>query len=167
VELLDRGLRIGEEHVDAFSSAAINRLCMLLGPEQYAGPIGVRGSGRTAHFLESGAIVLTEEADTTLVEVFFCFDGKDSSPYPDVVPEVASFNGEVTFRGMTFRGGEPASAVLKIPEIRGFGGAHSLKYDNLYVALDLQRRRNRFGKRAGTPRLVRLSAEWGGLKIEV
>jgi hypothetical protein len=165
VELLDRGVRIGEEYVEAFAASAITRLCEVFGPQKHFGSIGVEGSGRAAHFLESGVILLTGKGDTTLLAMFFCFNGKDSSPYPDVAPEVASFDGEVTFRGMTFRGGETGGAVLRIPGIRGFGGAHSVRYDNLYVSLDLQRPRNRFGQRAGAPTLVRLSAEWGGLEL--
>lgn len=120
--------------------------------------------GRTAHWFDSGVVLVTQDADDRLIMLYVCFDAHDSSPYPQRVPEVAVFSGKIHVAGAVLRGGETEQVISGLPGIEGFGGKPFARIGELLVGFDLRRPRNRFAKRAGARRLVQISAEWGGVK---
>src|SRR6266568_8840626 len=62
VILEDSGVVVGDDVVDVTAPSATKKFCELLGPEIQTTIAGVRGSGRTAHWLGSGVVVVTEDA---------------------------------------------------------------------------------------------------------
>jgi hypothetical protein len=158
----DSGILVGEQRIDPFSPSASRQVRQLLGPEILTTVAGVKGSGRTAHWLQSGVVVVTEDAmSEALVMLFVCFDADDSSPYAERPPEIPVFRGSVRCREHVFSGGEPDAVVQRIPGLRGYGGMRMVNFGRLLVAFYLTRPRGPTGRRSGRRRLVKLSAEWG------
>src|SRR5262249_30209981 len=94
IGLQETFLLVDDESIHPAPLAASRVLCDRLGPELSVTEAGVRGVGRTAHFLESGAVVVSQDVDDALIMIYFCFS-PDSSPYPSHVPQVAIFGGTI------------------------------------------------------------------------
>jgi hypothetical protein len=165
VALDDTGITVRGEHIDPYARTATRRLRELLGPEIQTTVAGVDGTGRTAHWLESGVVVVSDDyLHDELVMLFVCFDEKDSSPYPHRLSTLPPFHGSVRCAEYVFSGGEADDAVQQIPNLRGYGGMRSVKLGQLLVGFDLRKPLSPYGRRVGRRRLVQMSAEWGGVK---
>lgn len=162
VLLDDAGTTLRGRRVDPRSATATQQLIELLGPEIKTTVAGVNGSGRTAHWLQSGVVVVSEDAlNDALVMLFVCFDADDGSPYAERFPSVPPFRGFVRCGEHAFSGGEPDEVVGRISGLRGYGGMRMVNFGRLLVAFYSKKPRRLSGKRSGARRLVRLSAEWG------
>lgn len=160
--LEDDGVVARGQPVDVLASGTTQRLCEILGPVLQTTTAGVRGSGRTAHWLGSGTVVVSDDArNDALLQLYICYDELDSSPYPDRMAKVSVFHGVVHCGAHTFSGGETEDLLLRIAGIQGYAGMLALKQDRLQVGFDLRKRRDGSGKRIGPRRLVQIVAEWG------
>jgi len=160
-----RGITARGQHVDSRAPGALQQLSDLLGPEIQTTVAGVNGSGRTAHWLQSGVVLVNEDATPgALLSLYVCFDEDDSSPYPDRVSRVARFRGSLHVDGHVFSGGEPEASLLRIPRMEGFAGMLVLRYDGLRVGFALRKPRAPTGKRIGSRRLVQIVADWSPLR---
>jgi hypothetical protein len=162
--LLEHGIGFRRGLVDIADEEVVSKLFTLLGPEIQCTVAGVKGSGRTAHWLSSGIVVVTQSRDTELVTLFVCFDERDSSPYPQVLEVVPSFHGAVVVDDTAIQGGEPESQVLKDPKVQGFGGMYHRDLGDLHVGIHCRKPINKLGRRSGQRRVVRVAAEWGCIK---
>jgi hypothetical protein len=160
----ESGIVVEGRRVDARSRDSAHQLLGLLGRELTATEAGVPRVGRTAHWLDCGAVLVSQDTDERLIMLYFCFDSHDSSPYPQRVAEVAVFRGEIHVAGAVLRGGETEQDISRLPGIDGFGGMPFTRIGDLYVGFDLRRPRNRANRRGGARKLVRISAEWGDAK---
>jgi hypothetical protein len=161
ISLRDDGLVVNSDFMEVVDNTAPARLRETLGPVVLSFDAGVKGSGRSVDVLRSGVVLLYDKA--RLVSMSVCFDGNDGNPYPKVVPEVPEFIGSLEVCGLTFVSGEVESSITEVPGVSGFAGQYSVKEGRLFAAFTFEKRRNNLGKRAGARRLVRLSAEWGGV----
>jgi hypothetical protein len=137
----------------------------LLGPEEKRTVAGVKGSGRSAHWLNSGVVLVTQDADCSLVSMYVCLDSEDSSPYPQTMARVPAFDGELVICGQRLRGGATERDVAAIGNLSGFGGMPAVDDGSLHVGFDLRRRLTPTGNRAGERRLVQVVAEWQGVQL--
>jgi hypothetical protein len=161
IELLDTGIRVGDERIDTLAPGAAQRLRELFGPvvASYVFP----GVGRVAQLLASGLILLLDEETDAIKSLMVCFDAEDASPYP-AFSEVPIFTAAIEFGGHRIGGPELESSLLRIPGVSKMAGLVRLKIGELNIGLHTKKRRGRFGKRTGPRRLVLLNAEWGGVK---
>lgn len=163
IVLRERDMLVDGNRIEVFGGDASHRLVDALGPELFVTEAGVRGVFRTAHWLKSGVVVVSQDVDDDLIMLYVCFS-PDSSPYPQHAPEVAVFDGTVQIGERTFRGNESEQTVRQSAGIEGMGGMLSTRVGELFVGLYLPKTPNRFLERKGPRRLQRVSAEWGGVK---
>ena len=164
LELSDAGLAIDGQFVDVFAVDAVHRIRGILGPEICASHHGVEGTGRTAHWLKSGIVLISQSQQQVLVEIRVCFDLLELDTLPPMPMEFSRFSGSTLVEGERFVGGESEATVRRLPGISGFGGMLDVRRGRLFVGFDFRKPRNRLGKRSGSRRLVQISAEWGGVK---
>lgn len=150
--------------IDPRAADAVARLRETLGSVTQSTTAGVKGSGRVAHWVDSGVVIVSQSNDRVLVSIFVSFHETDASPYPDLVPVVPVFRGQVEINGLVLAGGEQPQAVASDPRVSGYGGMLSLRVADMLVGLHFRKPQSRTGTRRGPHRLVQLSAEWGGLK---
>lgn len=155
----DAGIAVGDRGVDVRSAHAVAGLRDLLGPEIHQRPVGVRGSGRTGHWLTSGVFLMSQLDESELVEVIVCFDPAVPR-FPEPPADFPSFLGRVLVADGAFSGGDAERAILALPELEGFGGARSVKAGTLHVGFALLKQMGRFGKRTGSRRLARIDVSW-------
>lgn len=157
------GIDIDGHLVDVGGREVIRQLRGILGPEDNSAPVGVRGTGRTGHWLRSGVVLISEKNEAELVELHVCFE-EGAGPFSDAVPSAARYDGEAVVLGRAFRGGEEEKVVWGLPGVYGFGSLPSARDGRLLVGFSMRRRVGRFGRRTGPRCLVRLSAEWRGVR---
>lgn len=159
----DDGITVGDEQIDIHTPTTTHRLSELLGPRIQTSVAGVDGIRRTAHWLSSGVVLVSDDSDERLVMFYVCFEAADSSPYPDRVAVVPAFKGTIQCGPHVFRGGESEDELFALPGIEGFSGMLGLRDGRVEIGFDLRKRRDRFGKRAGPRRLAQIVAEWAPL----
>jgi hypothetical protein len=165
--LEETAIIIAGSHIDAYAPNATARLCELGGPELQTTPAGLKGVGRTAHWLASGLVVVSEDsANDALTMVFVCFDEVDASPYPQWVTSLTPFRGSVQWGERYFSGGDAEDTILQIPGMGGHGGMHHVRAGSLFLLFSLKKRRSPTGQRIGRRRLVQICAQWLRAKPE-
>ncbi len=163
LQFTDVGITVGDRSVDVRSSHAVAGLRDLLGPERLQRPVGVRGSGVTGHWLDSGVFLMSQLEESELVEVSVCFD-QAAPRFPETPADFRSFLGRVLVAEWAFCGGDAERTILGLPDLEGFGGMRSVETGTIHVGFTLLKQMGRFGKRTGSRRLARIEVSWDGPK---
>lgn len=152
---------VNDERIDPYATDAAKRLCGVLGPVLKTTPAGLKGVPRTAHWLASGVVVVSEDnLSDALTMIFVCFDREDSSPYPQWVTILDPFRGSVRWGDHVFVAGVDERAVLKIAGIEGYGGMRHIKAGRLFLMFSSKRKKHAPLHQRRRRMLVYVGAQW-------
>lgn len=149
---------IDDRRFDPVALDFIARMSEEFGPELMTFEIEGWNPPRKVHVLSGGVLIL--EVAGRAANVFFCFHRTDANPYPSNLSDVPVFSGSLTVGGLTFAGGESEDFVRRIPSLEGHASIRGFRNGPVYVGLQLEKERNKLGRRAGPRRLVLVTIEW-------
>ncbi len=114
-------------------------------------PVGHRNN--QVHVFDSEGIYLTEHHASRLIEsVNFVFDPADS-PFPIA----AAFGGHLEVDGQLIRAGMPERDLDSARLTRDLPGEYSVEFENCWIGISTQGRRDSHGKRRKPRYVVRVS----------